>query len=227
MGNTKLIQWTVLGSCLFAVPLFGQAEKSLQYGVKLGVQLTDSFDSTVGFNADRTRFVIGPEVSYDITNRFGGIGVEADLLFRRYHFNELRLGDPLNPAIPLLASTHGTMIDIPLLAKWSPVGKRYLNPYVLAGLSIRHTGGTQDRQFFLGQDRNDSISSPAIQNSWTAGFTLGGGLRLGPWNRVHIEPEVRYTHWGGPAIQATSTFSGTSTMQNQQNIAELLFGVTF
>ena len=207
--------------------------QKLLYGVKIGAQLTESFNSVPGFNSDKTRLVIGPMVTYEfLTTPIGNFGVEVDLLFRRYRFDQLFLSDPTspgNPATPFVATTTAHAIDLPLLATWSPFGARTFSPYVLAGLSLRRSNGNESRKFFLGEDRNQEIDEPtALRDKSNAGFTIGAGLQLGPLNRVHIAPEFRYTRWSGPAFQATSIPAGpTSTFRSQQNIAEFLVGLTF
>jgi len=110
----RVILFGAMSALMFSVSAWAQVDQKLHYGLRVGPQLTASFDTAPGFNAERTRLVIGPTVTYDITDRFGGIGVQVDLLFRRYRFNEL-LPDASNPAVPILGSTHGTLVDIPFI----------------------------------------------------------------------------------------------------------------
>jgi hypothetical protein len=107
----------LLALFLLAAPLPAQP---FSFGAKIGAPLTDAIDDVGGkntFNHSTDRYVIGPMVELRLPF---GIGIEADLLYRRY-----TLGGTVN---------HW---EFPILAKYRFPGP-IVHPYVAAGPSFNH-----------------------------------------------------------------------------------------
>ena len=136
----------ILLVCLLAAPVaFAQ---NFSFGVKGGVPLTNSLKvlDRATYASGKSPFVAGPAVEL---RSAAGLGVEADLLYRRLQYTSGTSGN-----------TTGQAWEVPLLAKYRTPGA-LLRPYLAAGYSIRR---------LVGMD---------LSGRFKTGPTLGGGLELG------------------------------------------------
>lgn len=182
------------------------AAQPIGFGLKLGAPLNDALHlaSGTGSLADTaTRFTLGPMV--DLRLPFG-VGVEADLLYRRVG------GTYLTPLYS--ADVRGNQWDLPVLLKYR-FGFPIVKPYVEAGPTftwITNVGGLSA----IGPDVSVKESGK--------GLTLGAGVEV-KLLVIRIAPELRYTRWGSGAF---SVQSATSTLLHaNQNQAEFLVGISF
>ncbi len=178
----------------FTSAVFGQ---SFGFGIKGGVPFTGGFQSTVSSfgNAftDSKEYAIGPMVELWLPF---GLGVEADALYRplSYSFEGVqRTGTKVNGSI-------GSW-EFPILAKYR-IALPLVKPYIEAGPSFRANGGAGA---FLAH----------------SGFAFGGGVEVGLL-KLHVSPEIRFTHWG-----PDSGVPLFGTLHSGQNQAEFLIGLTF
>ncbi len=179
---------------LFTPAIFGQ---SFEFGIKGGVPFTGAFQSTVSsFGTaftDSKEYAIGPMVELWLPF---GLGVEADALYR-----------PLSYSFEG-SQTSGTRVNNSIGSWEFPVLGKYrfslplVKPYIEAGPSFRANGGAGA---FLAH----------------AGFAFGGGVEVGLL-KLHVSPELRFTHWGPDT--GVPLFG---TLHSGQNQAEFLIGLTF
>ena len=181
------------------------------FGVKLGVPLTDFFN-TVGssnftFNATTDRYIVGPTAELHLPL---GLGVEVDALYRHMSYT----GSGLIGSITSSSVNSGDW-EFPVLVKYR-FPMKIVRPYVDGGVAW-------DKLFGLTQSVKESIAtgSPTVVNqNTTAGIVLGGGIDIHV--KIHIMPEIRYTRWG------SAQFSDpTGLLRGTQNQAEFLLGITF
>lgn len=136
----------ILLVCLLAAPV--ASAQSLSFGVKGGVPLANSLKvlDQATYTSNKSPVVLGPAVELRLPL---GLGVEADLLYRRLQFTT---GSNVR--------TTGQAWEVPLLVKYRAPGV-LVRPYVAAGYSFRRLAGME-------------LNSP-----FKTGPTLGGGLELG------------------------------------------------
>jgi len=136
----------ILLVCLLAGPI--ASAQTLSFGVKGGVPLANSLKITdrATYTSNKSPAVLGPAFELRLPL---GIGVEADLLYRRLQF-----------ATGSSVKTTGQAWEVPLLVKVRAPGV-VLRPYVAAGFSLRRLAGME------------------LSNPLKTGPTLGGGLELG------------------------------------------------
>jgi opacity protein-like surface antigen len=178
------------------------------FGVKVGVPLTDFF-STVesknfGFSSNTKQYIAGGTVEV----RFPfGLGVELDGL---YH--------PLSYGGASGASTEAVTahsFEFPLLVKYR-FPTKVVKPFIDAGVAFST----------LSDLKTTVVTTLGISNAPSTtknpmGFVMGGGVDI-HLLIIHIQPEIRYTHWGSAAF-----VDPLSLVQGSQNQAEFLLGVTF
>ncbi len=190
---------------LFAFTLLAASAaypQSVSFGLKGGVPLSNALKvaNTSTYTSDRSPFVIGPVVELGLPL---GIGVEADLLYRRLHYDSST------------SRTTGQVWEVPILAKYRFPGA-LLRPFIGAGLSFRR---------FARIDQTTQSSStnqpPEVRGRAAIGATVGAGLEL-HLPVVRLSSEIRYTRWGSTSIRAT--LGGLTTQLNQ---ADFLLGITF
>jgi hypothetical protein len=196
----------VFGSTvLFAQPV--------SYGLKAGVPMTDVVSAASGslaaISTSSDRYIVGPDVELHLPY---GLGVEFDVLYRRFSYSAL---SSLPGLVSSLSAT-GSSWEFPLLVK-----KRFLpgpvHPFVDAGVNFNKlTGLSQTVQAVAG-------ASSAPSNDFTKGFTMGGGVDM-HLLLLHITPELRYTRWGSQLLNPILPGGSLSSKQNQ---AEFLVGFTF
>lgn len=213
MGMRKLLLGFLLSAPL-AFPIGPFA-----VGVKGGVPFTSNFETGsapgVTFTADTKRYTVGPVVEF--RGPFG-LGIEADALYRRLDFESQ--GNEVD--IFVRQKTTANAWDIPLLLKWR-LTPGPIKPYFSVGPTFRYLSNLdQVRDFFFAPGNRmtqATTDQPAqLQNRFTAGFTLSGGVQLGS----HIAPEIRYTRWGWETFKDLS-----GVFRSNQNQVEFLVGLTF
>ena len=135
----------ILLVCLLAGPV--ASAQNFSFGVKGGVPLTNSLKvlDRATYTSSKSPAVFGPAVELRLPL---GLGVEADLLYRRLEFTT---GSNIR--------TTGQAWEVPLLAKYRAPGV-LLRPYVEAGYSFRRLAGLE------------------LNGPFKTGPTLGGGMEL-------------------------------------------------
>ena len=182
------------------------AQFPLSIGIKGGVALTQDIQNTTGtvgaglavtaYSTSKD-YIIGPMLDLRLPFR---LGVEADALYRPFNIREYTSAPSI--VAPDYSGAYGSW-EFPVVAKYRfsfPIVK----PYVDAGPSFRTTKAQPLRR----------ISSD--------GFALGAGLDF-HLVFLHLEPEIRYTHWAG---DGAPTFA-TAFIRSNQNQAEFLVGLAF
>ena len=176
-------------------------------GLRAGVPLTDAFEavnsSDFNFRSSTKRFTIGP--SAELFLPFG-LGLEADLLYRRTEMEVTTTDSPESLTEPVTTNQTVGVWEIPLMGKWRFPGGG-LRPFIGAGGSYRSFGDLP------------AFSTNLNDSGW--GFLLGAGLEI-KVKRVRISPEIRYTRWG-----SGQNDTGASVLRYNQNQADFLLGVTF
>ncbi len=136
----------ILIVCLLAAPV--ASAQNFSFGVKGGVPLTNSLKvlDQATYTSSKSPIVLGPALELHLPL---GLGIEADLLYRRLQFTT---GSNI--------SSTGQAWEVPLLVKYRAPGV-LLRPCVAAGYSFRRLAGME-------------LSDPSAM-----GPTLGGGVELG------------------------------------------------
>ena len=192
-------------------------------GLKLGLPLTDAFDTASGpvasYFSDTKRYIIGPQIELRLP---AGISIELDALYTKLNFSSVGgvAGSVVN------AVTDADAWEFPLLLKYKFGGANAIaasvRPFVATGAAYRRlTGITQVREFITGSSQ--STSDPAeLQKKDATGFVIGGGLEIRALF-LRISPEFRFTRWG------TSNFrEGISNLlETNRNQGQFLVGFHF
>lgn len=181
----------------------GQSLFSL--GIKGGVPVTDAFSNSTENAVDvvthsfsnSKNYVIGPMVELRLPF---GFSVEADALYRPL---KLVTDTSLVTSGTIHYATNVSSWEFPVLGKYHFLHTPIVKPYVEAGPIFRALG-SQGYYF---------------SNS---GFAMGGGVDL-KLLVVRIEPEIRYSRWGGDGAGRPGLFAAPSNL----NQAELLIGISF
>jgi len=178
-------------------------------GVRAGVPLSDFFStiqsSNFGFNSNTQNYIVGPTLELYLPL---GLGIEADGLYR--HLSYTATSGSTTEAVK------GNSWEFPILGKFRIPGK-ILRPYVDAGIAFNSLSGLS----------GTVLSATGLSNASTAptktgkGFVAGVGLDV-HFAFIHIEPEVRYTHWGSARFM-----DPLNLVRGSQNQAEVMVGITF
>jgi opacity protein-like surface antigen len=155
-----------------------------------------------GFNSNTKQYIAGADLEVRLPF---GLGIEFDAL---YH--------PLSYSGTSGASSESVTahsFEFPLLLKYRFPSK-VVRPFLDAGVA-----------FSTLSDLTTTVTNVATGSSATTkspiGFVMGGGVDI-HLLIIHIDPEIRYTHWGSAAFQ-----DPLSLVQGSQNQAEFLLGVVF
>jgi opacity protein-like surface antigen len=197
--KTLLLLTIFSGACL--------AESPFILGVRGGVPLGDviqAVQSGSGASSSTDNYVVGPTVGIRLPL---GFSVTADALYTRLNFS----------ATSSSVSAHANSWEFPVMARFTPGRESALRPFVGAGVSVRHLSDLGNAQSFL-----TNSSSTSLQDSPGVGFVMGGGLQF-KLGALHIDPEIRYTHWGSNSV--SSAFS--SVVHLNDNEGQILVGLTF
>jgi len=185
----------------------------VSFGVKGGVPLTNAFDTArtgnFGYLSDTKRYLVGGafELRFPL-----GLGVEFDALYKRLNYESTGASQTV--------ATKANSWEFPVLFKLrgSSPGVR---PYLTAGPSFRHLSGVRA---FLSDPVGVQLETTApaeLENRFSPGFAVGGGLELG--NRFRLAPEIRYTRWGSPSFRSVLV-PGFSSSPDQ---LDFLLGIHF
>ena len=172
--------------------LAAASAQNIGYGVRGGVPLNDFLNAESKTGAitnvvkGKGNVVIGPMFEVRLPL---GLGIEMDALYRRW-----------NADGPLSKGSANSW-EFPIYGKIKMPGV-IARPYAGAGMNFQHLG---DISRFLGG---------ATADSSRRGFLGAGGIDI-KVPKVHISPEIRFTHWNnaGP-IRST-------------NQIDLLIGLSF
>jgi hypothetical protein len=107
--------------------------------------------------------------------------------------------------------------EFPVLLRFT-VGREGIAPFVGAGVSVRHLGDFGNIGPFL----TNSSNSTNVVGQAAVGFALDGGVQF-KLGFLHIDPEIRYTHWGSNNI--ASAFQ--NVIRTNDNEGQILVGLTF
>ena len=199
-------------------PAFAQ---SLSVGVKAGLRLSEEFDgSGGGIHDESKRYTLGPMVDVRLPLRFG---VEFDALYspigysvQNFDFNFFHRRE------------RSTSWVFPIIAKYRLPGAAGVAPYVGVGYAPRVVPGS-GVDGFINYDlagHITSVSSTKFDTNYdtTHGLVIEGGLGI-PVSRFRIAPEIRYTRWNKPFLDAAGSHG--FFYMSQQNQVEMLFGFTW
>jgi opacity protein-like surface antigen len=204
---------------LFLLSLFGVAAvaQPITVGVRGGVPLTDFFKSVNNqtLNTTSDRYIVGPTVELRLPL---GFGIEADALYRHLSYANysasIASGTSLVPLGSATESASANSWEFPVLAKYRlpfPI----VRPYVDAGIAFNKLTGLKNT--FL---NTSGIANAPATTQTGKGFVFGAGVDFHV--KVHIMPEIRYTHWG-----ETRFLDALGQVAGSQNQAEFLVGITF
>lgn len=206
---------SVFSLLMFSLPAF---PGWLSVGVKGGVPVTNAFHTAssqdLRYLSDTKRYTLGPVVEL----RFPlGLGGEFNALYKRVNYESSQALGP----VPIQAATTGNSWEFPLLFKLRGPGV-VVHPYVSAGPSFRHLSDLRQTVLpFLASGAADTSRPAELENRFSTGFVIGGGLELG--HRFRIAPEIRYTRWAWENFRQPA-ISGFRTNLNQ---VDFLLGIHF
>lgn len=193
----------------------------ISIGVKGGVPLNDAFNAassgSIRYLANTKRYTIGPELDVNLPL---GLAIEFNALYRRLDFDSTGNGVD----VVVRQATKANAWDFPVLLKWR-FAPGPIRPYVSAGPTFRNLSNIEQVQNFFVLPGNvqttSTTSQPAeLQNRFTTGFTVGGGVQLG--GRVRFSPEIRYTRWGWETFRSVN-----SLLKSNPDQVQFLVGLTF
>lgn len=208
---------------LLIVWVAAAAAQPIGVGLKVGLPLTDAFDTATGpsssYFSDTKRYIIGPQIELRLP---AGFAIELDALYTQLNFSSVSgvAGSVVN------AVTDADAWEFPLLLKkkfgGANAGVAAVRPFVAAGASFRRlTGITQIREFITGNSTTTNTPDE-LRNRQSTGFVVGGGVEIRALF-LRISPEVRFTRWG------TSNFrEGVSNLlETNRNQGQFLVGFHF
>ncbi len=203
----------MLRLCMLVICPMAVWAQLVSFGVKGGVPVTNAFDAartgSVAYLSDTKRYLVGGafELRFPL-----GLGVEFDALYKRLNYASTGASQTV--------ATRANSWEFPVLFKLRSTSPA-LRPFVTAGPSFRHLSGVRA---FLSDPvgvQLETTHPPELENRFSPGFTIGGGLEMG--GRFRVVPEIRYTRWGSPSFRSVLVpeFSSSS------NQLDFLLGVHF
>jgi opacity protein-like surface antigen len=209
--------------------------QSFRFAVEGGVPLTSAFETgtsealptpvpigswseTVTYSSSTRRYTVGASAELELPFQ---LAIQAGVLYKRLGFDYLSAGVLTGTALAASVTGSGTANswEFPLLAKYGVGSRGPLQPYVEAGVVLRHLQGVSETNSTTAVPQ--IIPASALSHSFTPGFTAGAGLEL-RHRLAGVFGEIRYTRWTQDAFSAPE--GGLNSARNQ---AELLLGVTF
>ena len=192
---------------------FGQLGP-LSIGAKVGVPLSDSFDtrspescgptaatcSILNYSSKTKRFTFGPSVELRLPY---GFGVEFDALYNRLNYDSYYFAmTPSSGRRSYFTSTRADRWSFPILLKWHHDVHR-ISPFVDGGIAFDHISGVESnfasfsKDLFgpVSQTNGKTASPPEFTNPSSRGFVAGGGISFRAGRFLHLMPEIRYTRW--------------------------------
>jgi len=204
--------------------------QSIGVGIKVGFPVTENFDAGSGgyTKADFTsssktkRYTLGLTGIVYLPHR---LGIEVDGLYRRLNYDWFNASSPSASDAGVVydrTNAVGNRIDIPVLLRWSPIRRLYAVGGPAFGI---HFGFDERRHFtqdlvLAGYSDTLISSSEPFAHRVSTGITLGVGFDAGA-KRLHVKPEVRWSHWIAPAFDTYLYLTPTT------NEVEVLVGFEF
>jgi opacity protein-like surface antigen len=188
------------------------AESPFIIGVRGGVPLGDvinTVQSGSSISSSTDHYVVGPTLGIRLPL---GLSVAGDALFTNVNLSA-------TSASQGSISVSARSWEFPVLLRFT-AGSQGIAPFVGAGISVRHLSDFGNIGPFL--TNSPSTTGNVIGTSATAGFVIGGGLQF-KIGALHINPEIRYTHWGSDHI--ADAFS--NVIRTNDNEGQILVGLTF
>lgn len=185
------------------------AESPFIVGVRGGVPLGDvinTVQSGSSVSSATDHYVVGPTLGIRLP---AGFSVAGDALFTR-----LNISTTTTPTGSISASASSW--EFPVLLRFT-AGRQGVAPFVGAGVSVRHLSDFGNIGPFLTNSTGNVVGTSAV-----AGFVIGGGLQF-KVGALHINPEIRYTHWGDNHISAAFQ----NVIRTNDNEGQILVGLTF
>jgi hypothetical protein len=191
-------------------PLWAQG---LSLGLRAGIPITPMLTANGNERASEPRFTIGPLIEGHLWH---GAAFGADFLLQRTDL-----------AVLLAGSQHVRVwrweTPLTLTYRFRPPRR----PFLRIGVSLNRvfdiSGATECARGPFGEQFYCIGGSPIaeLRHRGTFGFVGGGGLRF-PLKKVHLEPEVRLTHW----IDRNIGVRGSAVRSNLNQV-EFLMGAVF
>jgi opacity protein-like surface antigen len=211
---STIMKSSIIRSLLLLFLAVGMAfcQGPLSFGVRLGVPVTDAFNtvenSNYTFNTTTDRYIVGPTAELHLPF---GLGLEVDALYRHMSYTGAGLVGSITNS-----SVNSGDWEFPLLVKYR-FPMKLVRPYIDSGVAWDKLSG-------LTASVKDSIASQSptvVNHNTTTGFVLGAGIDV-HIIKIHLMPELRYTRWG------SAQFSDPSgLLHSTENQAEFLVGITF
>jgi hypothetical protein len=176
----------LLSFLAFSSPALAQQRLELQFGVRLGIPLTDSFTTDipgvfVGETVERVPASVGPTFEAILYNRSL---VQLDAMYKPFHGSE-NFNPPTAPTFNLRAAS----FEFPIVADYL-FTKGKLRPYAGIGAVAAHIiNGTIETGLSTSPFEGQLFLRPQLP-----AYVANGGLE---WNtsRFVVRPEIRYTKW--------------------------------
>jgi len=192
------------------------------------------------YNSETKRLLIGPVFRVDSAS---GLGFEFDALYQRIDYDDATVSTASGPGGYVDRSfeqTTGNRWQFPLLIQYTrKLSKPKIGLFGEAGLSISYIADSHTTltSTTVGSSPSSSTSTSTGSGGTLAGVVIGGGVDVPVW-RVHLRPELRYSHWfsqngAQPYYAVISNFllgipaTVPSSFRTTQNEASFLVGVTF
>ncbi len=216
--NTRfsIITATLIGA---ALPALAQP---VSIGVKVGVPITDAFETAKGNSAsyatNTKRYLVGPSIQFNLPARFS---VEIDALYKRlgYQYDQSLTNQTV------YAKTVANSWEFPALVKLA-ILPGPVTPFVAVGASLRNVSGIkQIRQTVnagLAPVNVELNSASEFNKRNDVGAVFAGGLQF-KVGHVRITPELRYTHWGSENFRDPIH----SLLRTNRNQGDFLLGFSF
>jgi hypothetical protein len=196
---------------LMLVYLGVASAQSIGVGIKAGIPVTENFDAGSGgytksyftSSSKTKRYTLGLSGTVYLPHRFG---IEVDGLYRRLNYDWFNVSYPSGNDAGLVydwTTAAGNRIDIPVLLRWSPIRSVYALTGPVLGI---HYGFDQRRHFvqnlvLAGYSDTVTNSNEPFAHRVSKGIVFGVGIDRKA-KRLHVKPEVRWTHWLDPAFDS-------------------------
>ncbi|MBZ5631709.1 MAG: porin family protein [Acidobacteriia bacterium] len=198
--------------------------QSLSVGIKAGARLGDEFNGSVDTIHDESkRYAVGPMLDLRLPLR---LGIELDALYQPLGYTVHTFDFDFFHSLTIRERSSSWYF--PIIAKYRLPGAARVAPYVGVGYAPRIVHGSQSvnritYDVLTGNIRAMSSSKRDTNYDTTHGLVIEGGLHL-PVSRLFISPELRYTRWKRPFLNAPDLPGIYSSQQDQ---VEILFGLTW
>jgi hypothetical protein len=218
------------------MPTIGDAQ-SISFGIRGYAETKETFlptvplDSSFGFHPVLNRYSIGSTFELALPR---GFAIQFDALRSRLEYRE-----EFSSISPSRFSTDATKYDtvghswqFPLIAKNYIQTDTIFRPYPEVGFSFQRVDAVTKFEHTTVATLCDplpincgttvstgTIPPPDLRHRWTNGIVFGGGVDV-RWNRFHLQPELRYTHWLKPAF-------GQYPVESNKNALDVVIGFTF